>query len=92
MANTVLIPIVGSTDAGPTQFTAQSPSLNRYFPIPNTPVKYFGDYALPAGASAPANGITANGFLYVEIHYNNQWRPVTYYTNLTGAQIATLFA
>lgn len=90
MANTILVPIVGSTGANPQQFTAQSPSFNRYFPIPNTPVKYFGDYAQPSGTVNP-NGITPLGFLYVEVHENNQWKPVTYYTNLTGAQIATLF-
>jgi hypothetical protein len=88
--NSVLIPIVGSDSASPTEFTAASPSFNRYFTIPNTVIAWFGDYALPSGVPTPPNGITPNGFLRVEHHTHNQWETINYYSNLTGAQIATL--
>lgn len=90
MANSVTIQIVGSSAASPQQFTAASPSFNRSYPIPNTPVRFWGDYTQPAGTVNP-NGITPLGFIYVEVHENNQWKPVTYYTNVNGAAITTLF-
>lgn len=88
--NSVLLPIVGSSAATPTEFTAQSPSFNRYFPIPNTPIRFFGDYSYPSTAPTPANGIIPIGFLRVEYHVGNQWNVVDYYTSINGASIATL--
>lgn len=89
--NSVLIPIVGSDFATPTQFTAASPSFNRYFTIPNGIIKEFGDYTPPAGAAPAANGIIPSGFIFVEFHENNQWKTGKYYTSDNGAAIATLF-
>lgn len=89
--NSALIPIVGSDFAPPTQFTAASPSFNRYFTIPNGIVKEFGDYTPPAGVPAPVNGITPAGFLFVEFHTNNQWVTGKYYTSITGSAIAAIY-
>jgi|GEM_PF-5262272 hypothetical protein len=85
--NSVKLTIVGSDFASPTQFTAQSPSFYRYFPIPNNPFVEFGDYA---GAFNPVTQQTAAGFIYVQFHQNNQWVTGKYYTVENGAAIATL--
>lgn len=89
-ANSVIIPIVGASNAQANQFTAQSPSFNRYYPIHSGPVKWWGDFTQPAGTTNP-NGITPLGFIRVEHHTNNQWETVDYYTSINGAAIATLF-
>lgn len=88
--NSVILPVVGSDFATPTQFTAASPSFNKYFVIPNGIIKEFGDYTLPSGAPTPPNGITPLGYLFVNFHSGNQWTTGNYYTSQTGAQIATL--
>ena len=85
--NSVKLTIVGSDDAPPTQFTAQSPSFYRYFTTPNTVIKYFGDFA---GTLNPVTQQTAAGFIRVEYHNANQWITNHYYTVENGAAIATL--
>jgi len=85
--NSVKLTIVGSDFAKPTQFTAQSPSFFRYFPIPNTPIVEFGDFA---GTLNPVTQQTAAGFIAVQFHSNNQWITGSYYTVENGAAIATL--
>lgn len=85
--NSVKLTIVGSDFATPTQFTAQSPSFYRYFPIPNTPIIDFGDFA---GTQNAITQQTAAGFIHVQYHDNNQWKTGNYYTVENGAAIATL--
>lgn len=85
MALSALIPEVGSDFAQPAQFTAASPSFNRYL-MTSTMIQY-GD--LSPAVTQPT-GIVANGFISVQFHSNNQWTTGRIYTNLTGAQINTL--
>lgn len=94
--NSVLLNLVGSDFQTPTQFTAQSPSLNRYFNIPNGIVKDFGDFAVPSNLTIGVGGTSGfilqpNGYIRVEFHENNLWKTGRLYTSQTGAQIATLF-
>lgn len=87
--NSALIPLVGSDFGDPKQFTAASPSFNKYFTIPNGIVTSFGDVV---GGVAGPNGIVPLGYLSVQFHNQNQWTTGNYYTSLTGAQIATIYA
>lgn len=84
--NSVLLNIVGGDTSNATQFTAQSPSFNRYFTIPNGIIKFFGDFA---GTVNPTTGLTPAGFIYIEYHENNQWKTQTFLTSQNGAAIAT---
>lgn len=85
MSLSALIPQVGSDFATPTQYTAASPSFNRYR-MTSTIIEY-GD--LSPTVTQPT-GIVANGFISVQYHENNQWKTGKIYTSLTGAQINTL--
>ena len=87
MALSALLNVVGSTNATPKQFTLASPSFNRYY-MTGTMIEY-GDYTDTTPPQNPA-GLTANGFVNIQYHSNNQWVTATLYTSNTGAQINTL--
>ena len=68
----------------PKNYTAQSPSLDRYRAT-STIVEYGDATHLNA-----ATGITGLGFVSVQYHVSNQWVTGVIYTAQTGAQLNTL--
>lgn len=84
MALSIRISQVGSTNATPTQYTVQSPSLDRYR-MTSTIIDY-GDQTTAANAA----GIVGNGFVKIQYHENNRWVSETIFTSQTGAQLNTL--
>lgn len=83
MALAISVVVVDSSFATPTQYTAASPSFTR-----NWQTVGF----IESGDSNHANtnsGITANGFINVQYHSNNQWITGTLYVMDTGAQLLT---
>lgn len=84
MALAILVTEVDSSFATPKQFTAASPSMNRY-PMTSTFIE-FGD----SDHTNTTTGITASGFINVQYHSNNQWITGTIWVTSTGAQINTL--
>jgi hypothetical protein len=87
MALSAELNLVGSSNATPKEFTLQSPSFNKY-QMTSTIISY-GDYT---DTTPPQNvaGLTANGYVNVQYHVNNEWQTNTLFTSETGAQINTL--